>query len=194
MAKLNRDNQKGFTIVELVVVIIILGILAATALPRFIDVSEDAHGSVVDGVRGALATSVGNGRALWIAGGKAASYSMDGTTLYANTTLGYPRSITAASGSGMVTGECDDLFTKLLGANAPAVIAVADTTGAVKTVVAAAFSAPTDWYGGLNHATPGSATGCSWAYAGRGVATGTTLTVLTYNASTGEITSGTETI
>ena len=35
MAKLKRDNQKGFTIVELVVVIIILGILAATALPRF---------------------------------------------------------------------------------------------------------------------------------------------------------------
>jgi len=50
MAKLNRDNQKGFTIVELVVVIIILGILAATALPRFMDVSTEAHQSSVDAV------------------------------------------------------------------------------------------------------------------------------------------------
>jgi MSHA pilin protein MshA len=48
------QKQAGFTLIELVVVIVILGILAATAAPKFIDLTGDAKGSVVDGVRGAL--------------------------------------------------------------------------------------------------------------------------------------------
>ena len=66
MARLNRDNQKGFTIVELVVVIIILGILAATALPRFIDVQDDAQLAVAEGVRGALMSAIGLAKAKYI--------------------------------------------------------------------------------------------------------------------------------
>lgn len=47
-------KQTGFTLIELVVVIVILGILAATAAPKFIDLTGDARGSVVEAVRGSL--------------------------------------------------------------------------------------------------------------------------------------------
>lgn len=47
-------NQKGFTLIELIIVIVVLGILAVTAAPQFIDFSSDARASAVKGVKGAL--------------------------------------------------------------------------------------------------------------------------------------------
>lgn len=48
------DKTKGFTLIELVVVILVLGIMAAIALPRFVEVAPEARIAALESLRGSL--------------------------------------------------------------------------------------------------------------------------------------------
>ena len=85
-------QQRGFTLVELVFVIVILGILAAFAIPRYVDLTEEARIASLEGVQGTVRAAAALVKAQAIAEEKDAaassSINVEGSTVL--TVFGYP--------------------------------------------------------------------------------------------------------
>lgn len=62
--------SKGFTLIELVIVVVLLGLLAVTAIPKFIDLTEQAQQANIEGMAGGFATGVSLARSQWEAEGR----------------------------------------------------------------------------------------------------------------------------
>ncbi|MEZ8513516.1 type II secretion system protein [Vibrio splendidus] len=104
-------RQGGFTLIELVVVIVILGILAVTAAPRFLNLQDDARTSSLEGLKGAMAGAAGivYGKAAIdgleaVSSGRAVS-GANGNDI--NVVFGYPEASSAGIGNA-VSGLVDD--------------------------------------------------------------------------------------
>ena len=98
-------KQKGFTLIELVIVIIILGLLAATALPRFLNVTEQAEDASIDGIAGGFASAVGLVRGQWEVEGRPVDNGWDGVTPTTGvSSVSIDGTRIAVNGSGTVAG------------------------------------------------------------------------------------------
>ena len=129
-----KKQQSGFTLIELVIVIVILGILSAFALPRFADLGSDARAASLEGAAGAMESAKSITRSTCLVRdscdetqGSGESVDIEGGTI--NVAFGYPAATTTTSTPGGIAAAAqlstDDYDISLDGSDV--VVTFADT-------------------------------------------------------------------
>lgn len=108
MTAVRKQAQAGFTLIELIVVIVILGILAATALPKFSNLGGDARIASLNAVKGAMTTTAASSHGNWLINPAPANVNYEGQIItYATVAAsGYPKADAGFLGaSGLTTAD-----------------------------------------------------------------------------------------
>jgi MSHA pilin protein MshB len=102
--EVGMKKQSGFTLIELVIVVVILGFLAVTAIPKFIDLTDQAKQANIEGMAGGFATGISLARAQWEAEGRSTDSQGRNTVNYDGTTLVLTTEVVGSVRPGYVTG------------------------------------------------------------------------------------------